>query len=197
MRVWSCSIVLYFILLQAYASCEILRGFLGSIKELHDPMQLTVVFSDILEGLDPELCVKANCLGYSDTEINQTVTVMQENMSQNEQGWSWAFIGRNSKLLRQLSRKFFAQQGMVFVPLDEMQVIADKLRLDNNVVFYTIDTAYDRVNLIEVYTINNEHPIKKELGFWNYMDGLKITKEGIWDRRSDLMGVILKNLVKR
>ena len=164
---------------------------------MHEPIQSTIVFNDMLEGIDHELCVRANCLGYSDTEINETVTVMQENMSQNEQGWSWVFIGRNSKLLGQLSRKFLTQQGMVFVPLDEMQVLKDKLRLDNNVVFYITDTTYERVNLIEVYTINSGHLIQKKLGFWNYMDGLKITKEGIWDRRSDLMGVILKNLVKR
>ena len=81
MGVLSCSISLCFILLQPFASCKILRGFLGSIKELHDTMQSTVVFNDILEGLDYDLCMRANCLGYSDTEINETVTVMQLNLS--------------------------------------------------------------------------------------------------------------------
>ena len=165
-------------------------------------MQYTVVFNEkseeSYEGVQPELCEMAFCLSYSDTEITEAVTALQDNLSQNEDGWSWIFCGSNhGKLLGLLSRKFFAQQRMVFIPLDEMHAIADKLRLDNNVVFYIPDATYERVNLIELYSINNGPLIQKILGCWNHMDGLKITEEAMWERRSDLQGVELRNLLKR
>ena len=57
---------------------------------------------------------------------------------------------------------------------------------------------YDpQVNLLEMYSINNGPMIEKHLGFWSHEEGLKITQDGMWERRSDLQGVQLKNLVKR
>ena len=199
MFIWLCLIIINF---KPCASCDDLRGFIGSIQEYHGPMQSTVVFNkkfeESCEGIHPELCETAYCLGYSDAHINEALTALHDNLSQNEYGWTWIFCGSNhGKLLGRLSRKFFAQQGMVFAPMDEMRAIADKLRLDNTIVFYVTDTTYERVNLIEVFSINNGPLIHKNLGFWSSKDGLKITEEAIWERRSDLQGVELKNLLKR
>ena len=177
-----------------------LRNFVRSVDDLYGPMQSSVVINDkIDDGFDLGLCTDANCLGYSDNAINETVGVLQENLSQNGQGWSWIFSGRNNgELLGRLSGKFFAQQGRGFVPLDERgSIAADKLRLDNNVVFYAADTKLDRVNLSETYAVNKGPLIEKPLGFWSHQEGLIITQDRIWERRSDLQGVQLKNLVKR
>ena len=181
-------------------SCEILRHFIGGIEEFYGPMLSSVIFNNKIDddGFELGLCTRASCLGYSDNDINETVNVLQESLSQNEHGWSLIFSGRNNhRLLRRLSGNFFAQQSVVFVPLDESESIVNKLRLDNNVVFYSADMRLDQVNLHEMYSINKGHVIEKHLGYWNHKEGLKIIQVNIWERRSDLQGIQLKNLVKR
>ena len=114
MTVTFLSILLFFIPFNTCGSCDMLGNFVRAVDDLYGPMQSSVVINDkIDDGFDLGLCTDTNCLGYSDDAINETVGVLQENLSQNEQGWSWIFSGRNNgELLGRLSGRFFAQQGV-------------------------------------------------------------------------------------
>jgi hypothetical protein len=99
----------------------------------------------------------------------------------------------HSALLMSLSQKshFFSLEDPTFIQWNPPHNF--KLQLDSNVVFYkTVGRGVYKLH--EQYSIQTGAIIINEIGTWN-STGLFLSKQNMWDRRSDLRGLMLRNAV--
>ena len=68
------------------------------------------------------------------------------------------------------------------------------LRLDTKILFFerTNDPGF---RLLEQYSVMGTRVESRQVGYWRKVGGLRMTSRGIWERRSNLMGVQLRNTV--
>ncbi len=69
------------------------------------------------------------------------------------------------------------------------------LRLDSNVLSYSHDLVNTSAVLWEHYKVKGKHHTKVFLGEWSLQRGLQVENEEKWERRSNLWGVELHNIV--
>ena len=60
------------------------------------------------------------------------------------------------------------------------------LRLDSNVMKFSLDRNGTRIILEEIYSIQNKRILVQEVGAWNKESGLVVPVKNKWDRRSNL-----------
>ena len=103
--------------------------------------------------------------------------------------------GKASSLLSTLDLELtiFKSNTVTLVP---MQTDWSYLRLRLDSLLFSFEFVGDLVILYEIYSIKSGPPIVRELGTWNPNTGLYIPEPKMWQRRSDLMGVDIRNGLK-
>ncbi len=64
------------------------------------------------------------------------------------------------------------------------------LRLDSILIGYSAGTGHELIRLTEHYSLKG-HSLQAELGSWSQGGGLEVAQSGIWERRTDLNGIVL------
>ena len=70
------------------------------------------------------------------------------------------------------------------------------LRIDNHIIFYAPNGVGNKVKMLEKYRIGSggrfHNVVTRLLGTWTMADGFKVMNSSLWERRSDLFGIILR-----
>ncbi len=69
------------------------------------------------------------------------------------------------------------------------------LSLESNLLVYDHDDARGITSIFEIYCVKSQVPKKTLLGYWSESGGLLVPEPTKWERRSNLSGVTLVNVV--
>ena len=149
-------------------------------------------------NLDYSLCQNGVvvCLGYSEENL-EAISTSLEVVMQSGDSTSLFFIGSiSSRLLRTLNYGTFTKQ-MVFMHINDSDSLDGHgvLKIDIYIIFYAPNGVGHEVKILEKYRIGFGgfgNVVTRLLGTWTMADGFKIMNSSLWERRSDLFGIILR-----
>jgi hypothetical protein len=104
------------------------------------------------------------------------------------------FVGdHHEELLKSLHTYVFQWPFHIIMPRIRNTSVDHHFRLDTNIVFY--EKTSEGFDLKEDFAIKAGPRIEQYIGNWTIVDRLQIIHPSIWQRRSDLRGILLHNCV--
>ena len=170
--------------------------FLGDLIDAWKLRSPTVV----VQGELPEICMRPPwvlCLSADGSDMTELANHLSLAHQQGRQD-GIIFVGRTGydELLREIAKtspSLLTSDNPVFLPSSHRNEI--KLRLDSNIILFHEYPAGDW-DLLDIFSVHDEPPITLELGKWNRNDGIVLqTSMNRWDRRKDLNGATLNNVM--
>jgi hypothetical protein len=106
------------------------------------------------------------------------------------------FLGEDpNPLLKHLNDKLQSifSKVIVFIPFWEETKVDIKLRFDSKIYIYQ---DFDRgLQLYETYAVKDKPPVQLHMGSWTEEWGITVSSPFIWERRTNLFGIDLRNIV--
>jgi hypothetical protein len=106
------------------------------------------------------------------------------------------FLGEDpNPLLKHLNEKLKSifSKVIVFIPFWVETKVDIKLRFDSNIYIYQ---DFDQgLQLYETYAVKDKPPVQLHIGSWTEEWGITVSSRFIWERRTNLFGINLRNIV--
>ncbi len=107
--------------------------------------------------------------------------------------------GTHNRLVRSLAADFFSGRISGYVMPTTVPEVdlgeAFRLQLNSRLFLYDTSKSGGGFDLSEIYRIRGGPMIRQAVGNWTAGSGLRIFQESSWDRRMNLRGVVLNNVV--
>lgn len=170
--------------------------FSGIIKAFGTTNTLFVLRSEVSVSKNSECGTPCSYVYYTDNASYEEVIQHISTLVDLKQLEMMFFVGSgHSDLIRHLQNHLGVFNSDTYAIMEsQYRVPGLSLRLDTKILFFerTDDPGF---RLLEQYSVMGTRVERRQVGYWREAGGLRMTSRGIWERRSNLMGVRLRNTV--
>ena len=178
---------------------DVRRLFSGVIKVLGATNPVFVLRSEVNVSKNFECETPCSHVFYNDDASYKEVILRIGTLADAKQLDMLLFVGAgHSQLIRHLQNRLGTFNfGTYGIMESQYRALRLSLRLDTKILFF--ERTNDRgFRLVEEYSVMGRSVESRQVGYWRRAGGggaVRMTSRGIWDRRSNLMGVQLRNTV--
>ena len=175
---------------------DVQQLFSGIVKAFGTTNPVFVLRSEVSVSKNSECDTPCSYLYYNDDASYEEVIQHIKALVDSNQLEMLFFIGSGHyDLIRLLQNDLGVFNSDTYAIMSsKYQRAGLSLRLDTKILFFerTKDPGF---RLMEQYSVMGKRVESRQVGYWRKSGGLRMTSRGIWERRSNLMGVKLRNAV--
>ena len=175
---------------------DVQQLFSAIIKAFGTTNPVFVLRSEVSVSKNDECDIPCSYVYYNDDTSYEEVIQHISALADSKQLEMLFFMGSgHDDLIRHLQNNLGVFNSDTYAIMDSQYRRAGlSLRLDTKILFFesTNDPGF---TLLEQYSVMGTRVERRQVGYWRRSGGLRMTSRGIWERRSNLTGVQLRNAV--